>query len=247
MPKKRAPAVPAVAETPTEPMPDTKEGLLEALGKLCDEVDEQLAKELIQGRRPERNFRSPWAQKTPPWPGFMDQRDALTRALANMLGENEDFGDYVREHLGRPGGEVPSFARPGFFVVWIDFVPLGCCWEGFINPKAMVWAIDSNKPWINEAGQKWLNDTVGTQDASVEQLFRTEIAGWTTQIDYARKGKQRDVRIPAFQLLNLTPPARKQAEKMLEDMPWLKPILERGPVNPIPMPSHIKSVQMALA
>jgi hypothetical protein len=34
---------------------------------------------------------------------------------------------------------------------------------------------------------------------------------------------------------------------MVAENPWVSELIKRGPVNPIPMPKHVKSVQMKLA
>ena len=229
------------------PLPDTKEELIEALSVLCDDIDAQMAKEISpDGKvRQERNPRHYWGNNQP-WRDFFDRRDALTKKLAGMLGEDEDYPDYVRAKLVVPDtlGQVPSFARPGFFVIWVDFIPIGCAWEGFIAPRAQAWALDPNKPWVNAEGQKWINENIGNRDLDVAMMFRNEIEEWTKAISYTGKKRERTFH---FQPVALTPEAKKVVGALREGMPWLTPILQRGPVNPIPMPSHIKSVQMALA
>jgi hypothetical protein len=243
--KGRAPKVveTKAVETPDEPLPETKEAVIEAMAKLCDEVDVQMAAEVTGEKRIERSFKRFW-QQTQPWRGYHDRRDKLTDRLRDLLDDETNLDDYLRNQLADQR-IVPSFARPSFFVIWIDFIPVGCSWEGFIAPDAKVWAIDPDRPWINPEGMRWVDDQIGDRDLNVEDVFRNEITGWTTHLSYATRGKKPAT--PSFQPVSLTPQGRQQAGAMLEGMPWLRPILQRGPVNAIRMPPHIKSVQLALA
>src|SRR6478735_6377525 len=163
MPRKRAPTVTRATAQEKEPLPSTKEGVIEAMGKLCDEVDAQMASELRDDRRLSRHFQA-YHYQDQPWRGLFDRRAALRAALSDLLHNEEDEPQDVvrkgllnRETLGTP----PSFGRPGFFVLWIDFIPIGCQWDGFIYHHATTWALDPDKPWVNTEGRKWIHGEVG--------------------------------------------------------------------------------------
>jgi len=250
MPRKRAPTVTKAEAHEREPLPTTPEGVLEEMGKLCDEVDAQLAKEVVNDRRTmARDFRSYYSVNQEPWSSFYKRRLNLRDTLAELLDDDhEGAEERAIKFLTDPAtlGTPPSFARPGFFVLWIDFMPLGFEWDGFIYPAARAVALDANKPWVYAEGSAAGDLAIGVEDLSVEQVLRSRVIAWTNRVDFGRRGSRRGEKTPAFQPVQLTPQARREVAERLEAKPWLKPILARGPVNPIPMPPHIRSIQMAL-
>lgn len=246
-PKTRNNRAPEPKPEPEAPLPETKEAIFEAMGSLCDQVDAVMATERTMERQPDRDFTSRWPVPKV-WEPLYVRREALQQQLRKALeveDEHNHAGAHIRTALGAPPGEVPSFARPGVFVIWVGFIPIGCVWNGFISPNAQMLAIDPERPWINEAGIKSGETTIRGTHKDIDEVFREEVTDWTVHIERGRNYKAPPK--PTFQLVSLSSRGRKEVSSRLEQMPWLRDVIRRGPVNPIQMPSHIKSVQMALA
>jgi hypothetical protein len=258
MPKKRATTRKksgierVVEEAQTAPVEEqslnTVEEVIAEMDKLCDLVDAQLVNEATAtGRRPERNFAPNYAS-TEPWKSFFDTRSMLTDRLAELQGEEIwrfEAADVVRPHLMRTAvGEVPSFARPGVFVMWIgSMIPIGCLWDGFIDPHGLAFAVDATRPFPNpEGASSGTPRAIQPEWTSPEDLFR-----WSfSQYAKAATTNKKNIKVPTFNPVPLNAEGRKVVQEMLEKFPALRDVVRRGPVRPVPMPAHVRSVQMSL-
>jgi hypothetical protein len=254
-PRARAPAVvPAKAAVETEPeIPSTKEEIIASMGELCDRVDALLAKER-GSTAAARDIGHLWSA-SPEWRKLGERRTNLVNALRKLLYDEQDalrdqgeeavdLDDYVRDKLTAKPGTVPSFARPGKFVIWIDWIPMCCEWDGFMVPWARFCAVAPSQPWMNADGERDLpSTTIHPQHATIEAMFRDYAIQLTVFV-----GHDKGRRVPTFRIAQLSAEGREQAKTRANDWDWwLGPILKRGPVNPIPMPNHIAAVQMSLA
>lgn len=239
---------PEVAQAP----PDTRELLLVEFGKLCDDVDKQLAdeaqKETASIQRPMRFFQE--YPKGEPWTAFYNRRGDLTRRFRVLLeaeAVEDERVDVAQVLLGTltltDPGIVPTFGRPGSWVEWIGWSPLLVHWGGYAVPGVVAYAVDPDRPWMDRSGHDRLEVTIMSGETSPYQAVRRTLAYMTTATRYAnRKGQE-----PSFEMVPLHRAARAETGARLSEAPWLQAALRRGPVNAIAMPKHIKSVQMALA
>lgn len=257
MPKRRkkaaaAPVEEGVAEETAPPIAlDTTEQVISEMHLLCDQVDEQMAKEMNPDRgRMDRDFDRYW-QNAQPWREFFDRRAVLVDRLHELRGkkpyDDDDRAAFLRPHLMRVAfGEVPSWARPGIFVRWIGAtMPVCCIWDGFIEPGASAVAMDPARLWVERSGHLGLGSHIRADQLTVDDFFRWQMVQWTTAYTWGT-GKRNNEKILTFKPMPLDPEGRASATKLLTDYPFLREQLKRGPVNPVPMPKHIRSVQMAL-
>jgi hypothetical protein len=248
--KKRGRKAAETPEKPKEPeLPDTTEGLLEAMGDLCNKVDALIAKETAAGSPIERDFRYLYRQP-PEWQPLVDMRVKLTNLLRDKIEDGQTLRSIVCGGLSAELGTVPSFARPGLFVLWVDFMPVVVQWDGFLVPQpGFFLACNVERPFGNSIGQREFDPGIG-KEPDVELLCRRELADWTTDVVSDNRGSWKKPKPPrpVFNPQVLGADGRRAtANRMSVWEPWLRPILRRGPVNPIPMPKHVKSIQMALA
>lgn len=236
------------APAPEPEIPVTKDGILAAMGALCDQVDALLA----QPRAYSVTFDRLW-NASPEWKSLDRHRDKLRDALRNLIGDEEEaketdhnpaaLEDCIRAALEAQPGTVPSFARPGRFLIWLDRIPICCQWDGFIEPNAICMAVDPRQPWLDSDGDRGMrNETIGHDQYTVESMFRDEVAAWTQEATW-KKNK----RLPTFSIVPLTERARASVEAREAEWEWLRPILRRGPTNPISLPEHIAGMQTMLA
>lgn len=239
------PGTPAAPPTPpAQPeVPATKDGILAAMGVLCDQADALMTED----RTSSVTFDRLWnAGKE--WQALDRQRDQLKEALRTLIDDEEGddpdaFEDCVRAALEAKPGTVPSFARPGRFLIWLDRIPICCQWDGFIAPDAACLAVDPRQPWLDSDGERAVrNDTILVKHHTVEDLFRGEVSGWTQEATW-KKNK----RLPTFTITPLHETARTLAARREAEWDWLRPALRRGPMNPILLPAHIAGMQTMLA
>jgi hypothetical protein len=236
------------ADRPTAPkvpeVPDTKEGLLAEIGALLDKVDATMA-------GPRKNI--VWFGRYSGTRTELDGVYELSRRLEKLLNPERDPAlpgapEAIRAAFGAEPGTVPSWSRPGTFLVWIDYIPCRCVWGGFADPAVDVVAADPKALWMMPAGAMSLTayPAIEPQHRSVVDLFADKLRERTnsTQTSGRRGGKPE----PAFNLFSLNEHGREAAEQELAkpENAWLVQALKRGPVRPIPLPPHLQSVQLSL-
>jgi hypothetical protein len=236
-----------------QPEPETKDDVLAAMGKLCDEVDAALAS--ADGKRKGLDFHQ-W-QSNEPWRAFAARRQTLSeklRALLWQAGMDEDEDNeeddqqedrpepsvIIRTALMKKPGDVPSFARPGEFMLWIEFIPIVVNWGGWMAQSQLV-AVAPQKPWINQDGTLFMRSALD-QEQTVYQVVHDGLRRLTTAV----RTDHRNRREFQFKPCSLDREARAEAATR-QEVPWVRAALQLGPVDAIPLPAHVKSIQMALA
>jgi hypothetical protein len=134
------------------------------------------------------------------------------------------------------------------FVLWVGWAPVLVAWGGFAVPEIKLFAVDPFKPWMVAGGSvSGIRIAFLSDELMPEDVCRRMLRDSTTNMkqEYSNRGNKPPK--PTFQMVALSHEAREEVGMRLAESPWLKAALKRGPVNAIPMPKHIKSVQMALA
>jgi hypothetical protein len=154
----------------------------------------------------------------------------------------------TREMLYAEPGTVPTWIQRGEFLVWIDYVPCRCVWGGLIDNSADILAVDPGEPFPSAAGAGGVGGrTILPEHATPVDLFRANLLKQTVKRNSEwRNGREKDLG-PLFKLHRLSPEGQAAAEKTLAlpEYAWLVKALARGPVNAIPLPEHLKFVQMS--
>ncbi len=222
---KRKPAVfgvaKAIKKAPAKRAPkDTRESLIAQMGKLFDAVD-QLLPTL-------KDFSWHWPQQPKLRQARMDC-DALVVRMHKLLDPNSDESpqEVFAVALGVVGS-VPSVARPGNFVEWVGPIPVLCAWGGFMERSADLRMIDPAEQWISETG--YLSMHPDPRPGCLE--VRTSFREWLEQF----------VGAPKFKLHDVSDYGREQAVERLAESEWLRDVLEKGPVDPIPLPNHLLAI-----
>jgi hypothetical protein len=237
--KKKAPEPPAI--------PDTREDLLEKIGAVLREVDAFMVRDdwrsAVEFTRWDSSLREP-----------KRAIEDLIARLDKILGQDDPAAiDLINEMFGTTPGTVPSWARPGTFLLWIGYIPCRCIWGGFADPTADIVAADPTEKWFAPSGAVNMNISIPPSCRTVDALFRTFLTSKTEERAF-KYPKSRAYNAPApkdlgpmFNLHRLAEMGREAAEKELAkpSNAWLAPALKRGPVNPIPLPAHLQFVQMS--
>jgi hypothetical protein len=237
-----APAYRPEPEKPAEPtIPTTKTELLAEIGVVFDAVDRKME---------ERTWQIHFGH----FGEFRDEGlriEALVAGLHKVLADeggdpDQDLtGPVIQEAFGAAPGTVPTWARPGRFLVWIDYVPCLCLWGGFADPQSCVSAADPGMIWMAPSGSISARLMVPSGCKTPEELFRNMLAV-STQATTFTNGRKPGA--PAFNLHKLESWVKDElrADLAKPENAWLVAALRRGPVRPIPLPAHLQAVQMAL-
>jgi hypothetical protein len=224
------------------PIPETKTELLAEIGLVFDAVNRKM-----EDRQWETHFSH--------FGTFRDEGmrveklvEALNEVLATEGGDPEqNLADIaICEAFGAAPGTVPTWAQPGEFLAWIDYVPCLCVWGGFAEPDLEIGAIDPDQLWITPGGT--INPgrrAVPSSCKTPEELTR-RILWDSTQARSFTNGRKPTV--PLFNLHRLEAWVKDELRAGLArpENAWLVAALRRGPANPIPLPAHLQAVQMPL-
>jgi hypothetical protein len=244
---KAKPARKAPARKKAPAIPDTKDDLLEKIGMVLGEVDTFMAQRTarndhIQFQRWDVSLRE---QKR-------TMEDLIAR-LDKILGDDDPTAqDIIAEKFGAEPGTVPSWARPGTFLLWIGYIPCRCIWGGFADPVADIVAADPNERWFAPSGAVNMGISIRASWQTVDAMFREFLTEKVAEREYkqprsrAYNAVKKDLG-PKFNLHRLGELGKQAAEKELAkpSNAWIAPALKRGPVNPISLPSHLAFVQMS--
>lgn len=232
-------------QKPIEPeIPDTREDLLAKIGAVLDKVDEKMA-----GKR---DFNVAFGSWNNLLRDEVEEMGRLTDRLNKLINpDNRSDGpwspDLIRETFGAVPGEIPTWSRPGTFLLWIDYVPVRCVWGGFADPLTQIVAADPNIRWPAPAGAMNAPKVASGTHKTPADLFRDVLQRSTLAVSHtvkSRKGGREPV--PAFNLHVLSDLGKEATQKVLAESPWLVAALKRGPVDPIPLPPHLQAVQMTM-
>jgi hypothetical protein len=229
-------------------VPDTQEDLLAQIGQLLDRVDIKMA-----GAREHAVSFSAWSS------GLLRDEAELCQKLVKRLDklinpqglhDLPSSPEVIDAAFQTPPGTVPTWSRPGTFLMWIDYVPCRCVWGGFADPGMEVVAADPRALWLSPAGSVNAHSQIYKNYRTPADLFRDKLTESTTAISYVntRRRTYNSKGEPAFNLHKLGDLARAAAEAYLAkpEATWLVAALKRGPVDPIPLPAHLQAVQTSL-
>jgi hypothetical protein len=236
-----------VKMAPEPEVVDTQDDLLLQIGELLTKVDAKMA-----GKRDQVVSFSRWSHGLLGAEAEQGYKLALRlQKLINPEGLHDlpSSSDLIEKTYQAAPGTVPSWARPGTFLVWIDYVPCRCIWGGFIDPAVEVVAADPKALWLSPAGTVSASQQIYKDFGTPLDLFRDSLQQSTTATTFIGRGRSYNRKTePAFKLHRLGELAVATAEKVLA-MPehaWLVAALKRGPVDPIPLPPHLQAVQTSL-
>lgn len=205
---------------------DTREGLIAEMSGVLDDVDRILATTTGQF-----NWRHGQGG------ALFRQRNAVDQLYNRMWAlidrETDDRAeDIFSAGVMTPEGTLPSYARPGFFVEWIGYVPVLVCWAGFMMPGLELRMIDPGEKWITSSGY--------------QSIMRFEVSRDVTLREMARQLLTEASAEKNFNLHGVSDTGRNGAIAQLSASPWLQQILDIGPVDPIPLPQSLQAVQQSL-
>lgn len=168
--------------------------------------------------------------------------DGLKRQLEGLLNPEGVYDNELAEQaidavLATPGGEVPSWGRPGEFLLWLGYIPLRCVWGGFVDPAAMVYAADPCGLFVNQSGcmsASYLTRQINPEWPDVPAAFRAAVTQLSTGKD--------------LKLQRLLPDAEKEVRDWLmsEAGAWAVEAIRRGPVNEVALPAKFAAVQQRM-
>jgi hypothetical protein len=238
--KKRAPK-----PAPAPEGADTQERIIADMIALCEHVDEQMAEK--------RNAVLHWNgyQQAVQWKQLEQEADKLRQRLRKLVMEQRDpdgRSDYDEARkittlaLIVERGTVPPWSRPGYFIEWLGETPIVCDWGGYLYPHVQLFPANPARAWLHPEG--YLGNTrldILPEMETVRDLFRASLLNATK--DTARKG---DAKVSTFAMYPLNPRGLQIATRMAAE-PWVQKALREQPaLPPIPMPGHVRSVQLSL-
>jgi hypothetical protein len=201
---------------------DTRESLIAEMGALLDHVDAML---------PSMKSLS-WRWGHGPLAKQREEVDAIVRRMEDLLGDEADLSaeEVFVQGVSRPGGTVPSLARPGAWVEWVGYVPVLVFWGGFLEVTSYLRMCDPDEKWLNAGGYQSLHLYPVRGDVNLRQMIRDEL----TEATRSKK----------FDLYVVDAAGRTEASTALAENEWLREIVAAGPVDPIPMPPKLRAVQL---
>jgi hypothetical protein len=150
--------------------------------------------------------------------------------------------EYLIAELRAELGTVPSWSRPGAFLLWFGFIPVLGVWRGVFADEAFLEAIDPRLMWIGAEPRIDVPDGIMPDHASPVDALRYVLRVRAEQTVHDRKGK----RVPMMRLHHLEAEATDAARLRLDANPWLWEALRAGPRDPVPMPEHLLLAQPPL-
>lgn len=237
---------PAAKRAPPTP-PDTEDDLMSQIGRVLADVNAYMPDRKYNGARFNR-YDSEFGPLSKTIENLVERLDKLLSPTGQIA------VDLIRTRFGAPPGAVPNWAQPGSFLMWIAYIPCCCIWSGFAEGgSADIVAVDPDEPWFVPSGSISAPVPLYPSYKSPADLFRA----YLTDLTIRRELKQPKSRAynaepkdlgPAFSLYPLTDSAKEACIATLAapGNEWIRAGLKRGPVSPIPMPDHLRAVQVAL-
>jgi hypothetical protein len=241
---------PPAAEPERLVIPDTVDGIVAAIGAVCDQIDEAIEKPRQYGfhlRQP--GYDSPLRKLN------LERLNPLTEALGKLLNPKvepnpdnatevaaevvyQDPLDYLKVALHGDRGKVPTWSRPGVFLVWFGPIPVRCTWFGAFDSDCHLEAVNPRELWFDEDATVVAGTVITPNDKSVDAVFKRHLKGWGDQRD--KKG------VPMMKLRHLKAEQAQVVNDFLSTHRWLHEAMRMGPINPVPMPQHLLLAQPAL-
>jgi hypothetical protein len=170
----------------------------------------------------------------------------LNRALTPRHGVATQSSEAaIAAEFGTAPGKVPSWARPGHFLLWLGPLPVHCAWGGFAGSKGTMLAVDTLLPWLVEDGLKSMYlGSIPSAATDVRSLFVMGLVQLINQTSWAggRPLRFRPVALRSSVLKDL-------ATIRGEHRAWLEAALEAGPTgaaDTVEMPGHVRALQRVL-
>ena len=215
------------------PMQRSREELLEQIGVVLAEVDAAMAK-------PRGSVG--WAYTNDkPLGKHRKVIDDLARELNVVMNPDHDYDapgaeEAIDAEFAAVPGKVPSWARPGRFVLWVGHVPVLCRWGGFAYPCSNIQPIDRGKPWFEKAAayRHMTTYQIPAKSQTPEELFRLALSEWSMEA--------------SFKLFDLTENGQEAVDEAAEEAgrEWLDDVLKAGPMNAIELPTRLTEIQQRL-
>jgi len=226
-----------VSATVAKPKAPTKESLLVQIGTVLDEVDA-----IMRDKRPKRDavdwssiYRGPLEQQRKTVDGLYRQLEAVTNPEGDYEAPGAD--EAIQAAFGAERGTVPSWARPGEFLMWLGYIPYRCIWGGFAKPSALLCAADPRGPFSEPSGYHQVHGLTRSIDATwpdVAGAFRAALAQLSMSKDFVLRSLVPDG-VENVNLWLATPEAA-----------WAIDPIKRGPVNEVPLPPRFAAVQQRM-
>jgi hypothetical protein len=225
--RKKAPAEPVV--------PDTQEDLVAQLAASLDQADRLLLDRHLHVRLDQ-------------WDNTIGRQKAT---INELMGRLDKLGlgslDIYHQTFAAAPGTVPSWTRPGTWIIWLGYVPCRAIWGGLADPHADVVAVDPNAPWFAPSGSVSTGTGIALDLKNPDDLIRTYLVGLTRKLDYVGVGRNKPGK-PDFSLKPLADLGRTSAQETLiaPGNQWIAAALKRGPVNEIKLPPHLRAVEVSM-
>jgi len=258
------PGKPAEAAVPEEPaLPETAEACCEAIAAICQQVDELIPgpaqigwgdpvqrmvtarlrplidhlDKLLNPPRPEPAAVDPDAD--PLTPEQEEEADSkLEDARRAWMDALQDPRDYLQVALSLDRGEVPSWSRPGTFLLWFGPLPVRCTWPGLFGDTFTLEPCQPDQLWfsvrgVSQHGLRFYKDMPPVKDVVASAM------------DRAISGRDSKGRLTAS-LMGLRQDEAMAVDDYLRSHRWLQEALRPGPVDVVPMPDELLLAQPPL-
>jgi hypothetical protein len=231
---------PPAAEPERLVIPDTVDGIVAAIGTVCDQIDEAMEKP----RQQAHSLRNP-AYDSPLRKLRAARLEPLTEALGKLLNAEvaaeaayQDPLDYLKVALHSERGKVPTWSRPGVFLIWFGPIPVRCTWFGAFSSECHLEAVNPRELWFEADATVFAGAVISPADQGVDAVFKRFLRGWGDRRD--KKG------VPLTKLRHLKADQAAVVSNFLNDHRWLHEAMRMGPINPVPIPQHLLLAQPAL-
>lgn len=155
----------------------------------------------------------------------------------------ESVTDLLTVALHADQGTVPTWSRPGRFLVWFGPIPVLCTWRGMVSTDCYLEPADPRALWIDEDVTIEKSGHVQATDASVDAVFRRWLEAMANSVTPRSRNNKPE---HTMKLRHLDRIHEQAVRDHLGRSRWLQEALRRGPVNPVPMPQHLLFAQPAL-
>lgn len=185
--------------------PATRESLLAEISTLLDALDAAWSA-MSNAKRPAHSSAD-----------LTRQLNAKVDALDTLLsdeGVDYEASELIARELGATPGEIPSMARAGRFLLWLDYVPICCIWGGVVVADNHIWAAQADTLWLATSGYRSLYGAIGG-NPDVGEAFRRIIQQLTESKE--------------FKLVPLDPDAQERCRALLQmpESAWLRAVQQR--------------------
>lgn len=213
-----------------EPLPETVEATVAAIAKVCDLIDAEI---------PKPNMRKSYEQSAVA--DLKRNLMPLIDHLTMLLPPEDDVRDFLLVALSTDLGVVPSWSRPGTFLLWFGPIPVRCTWPGVIRDTMLLEPADPAALWWDARPTIERFVSVNQGMDPVRERFRVIMA-----TAFGREARDKKGRLTA-RLRPLRWDEAAAVEEYRQTHRWLWEPLRKGPVDPVAMPQELLLAQPQLA